>query len=99
MIQRAISRIIIDSLREESNRIGWKGVLHKFTRGESEAIKLQESVPINLWTKDFSGEKLLPALIKTYKFQEDYRYLMIFFPPALRGSVDLDVRLLSEAID
>ena len=79
------------------------GLLEKkrvsFAAGESSTYRVQESLPVNLWTLDRAGEKLLPALIKTYKFQEDYRYLMIFFPPALRGSADLDVRLLSEAID
>jgi hypothetical protein len=70
----------------------------KVNRGKSEAIKVQESMPISLWTPDFRGERLLPALIKTYQFQANHRYLMIFFPPVLRGSVDLDVRFLSEKV-
>ncbi len=54
---------------------------------------------MNLWARGFDGKKLLPALIKTYRFRPDHRYLMILFPPALRGSVDLDVRLLDEAAE
>ncbi len=71
----------------------------KLSAGESGSYRVQESLPINLWARDFSGEKLLPALIKTYHFTPDHRYLMIFFPPVLRGSVDLDVRFLSEAVE
>ena len=71
---------------------------HKVSMGESEAIKVQESIPISLWTRDFRGERLLPALIKTYQFEANHRYLMIFFPPVLRGSADLDVRFLSEKV-
>ena len=67
--------------------------------GQSNSFRVQESLPVNLWTRDFSGERLLPALIKTYRFQPDHRYLMIFFPPVLRGSVDLDVRFLAEAVE
>lgn len=78
------------------------GLLEKrrvsFGPGESDSYRVQESLPVNLWTRDYAGEKLLPALIKTYKFKEDFRYLMIFFPPALTGSIDLDVRLLSELV-
>lgn len=70
----------------------------KVNKGKSEAIKVQESMPISLWTWDFRGERLLPALIKTYQFEANHRYLMIFFPPVLRGSVDLDVRFLSEKV-
>ena len=70
----------------------------KVSMGESEAIKVQKSMPISLWTRDFRGERLLPALIKTYQFEANHRYLMIFFPPVLRGSVDLDVRFLSEKV-
>jgi hypothetical protein len=71
----------------------------KLSIGESGSYRVQESLPINLWTRDFSGEKLLPALIKTYQFKPNHRYLMIFFPPVLRGSVELDVRILSEAVN
>tara|TARA_B100000497_G_scaffold113960_1_gene136174 strand:+ start:173 stop:862 length:690 start_codon:yes stop_codon:yes gene_type:complete len=70
----------------------------KVSMGESEAIKVQKSMPISLWTQDFRGERLLPALIKTYQFEANHRYLMIFFPPVLRGSADLDVRFLSEKV-
>ena len=68
----------------------------KVNVGESEAIKVQKSMPISLWTREFRCERQLPALIKTYQFQANHRYLMIFFPPVLRGSVDLDVRFLSD---
>lgn len=71
----------------------------KLSAGESGSYRVQESLPVNLWTRDFSGDRLLPALLKTYHFAPDHRYLMIFFPPVLRGSVDLDVRLLSEAVE
>ena len=71
----------------------------KIERGESDSIKVQESLPVNLWTRDFSGERLLPALIKTYRFEPNHRYLMIFFPPVLRGSSDLDTRFLSEKLE
>ena len=71
----------------------------KLIAGESGSYRVQESLPVNLWSRDFSGEKLLPALIKTYHFNPDHRYLMIFFPPVLRGSVDLDVRFLREAVE
>lgn len=70
----------------------------KVSMGESGAIKVQKSMPISLWTRDFRGERLLPALIKTYQFEANHRYLMIFFPPVLRGSADLDVRFLSEKV-
>ncbi|HKK18915.1 MAG TPA: hypothetical protein VJ952_09580 [Opitutales bacterium] len=71
----------------------------KLNRGESDSFRVQESLPINLWTRDFSGERLLPALIKTYSFEANHRYLMIFFPPVLRGSSDLDVRFLEEVVE
>jgi hypothetical protein len=67
--------------------------------GESDRYRVQESVPVNLWTRDFSEERLLPALIKTYRFRPEHRYLMILFPPVLRGSADLDVRFLAEVAD
>ncbi|MEM8867237.1 MAG: hypothetical protein AAGC73_03120 [Verrucomicrobiota bacterium] len=65
--------------------------------GESGSFRVQESLPVNLWTREFDGEKLLPALVKTYQFQKNHRYLIIFFPPVLRGSVDLDTRFLVES--
>jgi hypothetical protein len=64
--------------------------------GESEAYRVQESLPVNLWAHGFNGKELLPALIKTYRFEPDHRYLIILFPPVLTGSVDLDIRLLAE---
>lgn len=70
-----------------------------FGAGQSGRFRVQESLPVNLWTRDFSGERLLPALIKTYRFQPNHRYLMIFFPPVLRGSVDLDVRFIAESVE
>ena len=71
----------------------------KLGPGESEAQRVQESLPVSLWTLDFRGEKLLPALNKTYTFERDKRYLMIFFPPVRRGSSSLDVRVLSDALE
>jgi hypothetical protein len=67
--------------------------------GQSSSYRIQESLPVNLWARGFDGKKLLPSLIKTYRFKPDHRYLMIFFPPVLRGSADLDVRFLSEATE
>ncbi len=71
----------------------------KLSAGESGSYHIQESLPVNLWARGFDGKALLPALIKTYRFQPGHRYLMIFFPPVLRGSSDLDVRFLSEAVE
>jgi hypothetical protein len=71
----------------------------KLDKGESGSFRVQESLPINLWTRDYSGERLLPALIKTYTFDRNHRYLIIFFPPVLRGSSDLDVRFLSDSAE
>ena len=71
----------------------------RIERGESRSFRVQESLPVNLWTRHFSGERLLPALIKTYRFEPDHRYLMIFFSPVLRGSSDLDTRFLSERVE
>lgn len=71
----------------------------KIGHGESGSYRVQESIPVNLWTRNFKGDRLLPALIKTYQFQPNHRYLMIFFKPVLRGSSDLDVRLLNESIE
>lgn len=68
----------------------------KLDAGESELHHAQESMPINLWSQGFNSEELLPALIKTYQFDKNHRYLMIFFPPVLKGSADLDVRVLAE---
>jgi hypothetical protein len=61
-------------------------------------LKLKRACRLTYRTRDFSHERLLPALIKTYQFQANHRYLMIFFPPLLRGSADLDVRFLSEKV-
>lgn len=71
----------------------------KLNKGESNSFRVQESLPVNLWTRDFSGGRLLPALIKTYTFKAKHRYLIIFFPPVLRGSTDLDVRFIEEPVD
>lgn len=64
--------------------------------GESKSFPVEESFPVNLWALNFKGDRLLPALIKTYSFRPGHRHLMILFPPVLRGSVDPDVRLLSD---
>lgn len=68
----------------------------QLTAGESAPHSVQESIPINLWTRGYDGERLLQALVRTYQFEKDRRYLMIFFPPVLRGSIDLDVRVLED---
>ena len=70
-----------------------------FMAGESNHYRALQSLPVNLWTRGLGKEVLLPVLIKTYSFKPDYRYLIIFFPPVLRGSADLDVRFLSEAVE
>jgi len=67
--------------------------------GETDSIEIQESLPLNLWTRDFRGDRLLPALMKTYNLEPNHRYLIIFFPPVLRGSTDLDVRFLPDKVE
>ena len=67
--------------------------------GESEPFRIRESLRVSLWTPDIYGQKLLPAHIKNYRFKPNYRYLMILFPPVLRGSADADVRFLSESLE
>ena len=67
--------------------------------GESEPFRIRESLRVSLWTPDLYGKKLLPAHIKNYRFKPNYRYLMILFPPVLKGSADADVRFLSESLE
>lgn len=67
--------------------------------GQSAPIKVDGSNLINLWTPDASGQRFLPALIKTYPFEIGHRYLILLFPPVLRGSSDLDVRFLAEKVE
>jgi len=64
--------------------------------GESSNHPAQKSLRIQLWTAEFEGRELMPALIKRYQFNQESRYLLIFFPAVLSGSTDLDVRALSE---
>lgn len=68
------------------------------TRGESEPFRIAERLKINLWTPDIYRQKMLPAHIKNYHFKPNHRYLMILFPPVLKGSADTDVRFLSESL-
>jgi hypothetical protein len=75
-------------------RLGNKHV--QLNAGQSICHTVQQSLPINLWSRNLNGTELLPALIKTYHFDPNRRHLMIFFPPVLSGAVDLDVRCLSD---
>jgi hypothetical protein len=68
----------------------------KLGKGESGRFRIQKSLPISLWMRDFSGDRYIPAHINTYYFEPEHRYLIVLFPPALRGSADLDVRFLVE---
>ena len=67
--------------------------------GESEPLRIAESLRIVLKTPDLYGGKMLPAHIKNYRFEPNHRYLMILFPPVLKGSADVDVRFLSESLE
>ena len=62
------------------------------------AKQIAERLKINLWTPGIYRQKMLPAHIKNYRFKPNYRYLMILFPPVLKGSADVDVRFLSESL-
>lgn len=70
----------------------------ELTPGESEPFLIAENLQISLWTPDHYKQKLLPAHIKNYSFQRNHRYLMILFPPVLKGSADIDVRFLNEPL-
>ncbi|MGK0456070.1 MAG: hypothetical protein ACJAUA_000360 [Zhongshania aliphaticivorans] len=67
--------------------------------GESEPFRIAENLRIVLKTPDLYGQKMLPAHIKNYRFKPNHRYLMILFPPVLRGSADADVRFLRESLE
>ena len=67
--------------------------------GESEPFRISDSLRIVLKTPDIYGQKMLPAHIKDYRFKPNHRYLMILFPPVLKGSADADVRFLSESLE
>ena len=67
--------------------------------GESDPFRVAKSLRIVLETPDIYGQKMLPAHIKNYRFEPNHRYLMILFPPVLKGSADADVRFLSESLD
>ena len=66
--------------------------------GESEPFRISDSLRIVLKTPDLYGQKMLPAHIKNYRFKSNHRYLMILFPPVLKGSADADVRFLRESL-
>ena len=70
----------------------------KLDLGPSECYPVVKSLPIHLWSPSVHRDKFLPALSETYRCKSDHRYLMILFPPVLLGAVDLDVRLLCEAV-
>lgn len=67
--------------------------------GESEPFRIAERLKISLWTPATYRQKMLPAHIKNYRFKPNHRYLMILFPPVLKGSADADVRFLSESLE
>ena len=67
--------------------------------GESDPFRIAESLPIVLRTPDHYGQKMLPAHIKNYRFKPNHRYLLILFPPVLKGSADADVRFISESLE
>lgn len=67
--------------------------------GESEPFRISDSLRIVLKTPDLYGQKMLPAHIKNYRFSANHRYLMILFPPVLKGSADADVRFLAESLE
>ena len=69
------------------------------TPGESEPFRIAKTLPIVLKTPDSYGRKMLPAHIKNYRFKPNHRYLMILFPPVLKGSADADVRFLNESLE
>ena len=66
--------------------------------GESEPFRIEERLKISLWTPGVYRQKMLPAHIKNYRFKPNHRYLMILFPPVLKGSADADVRFLAESL-
>ena len=66
--------------------------------GASGVFRAQERSALNLWMRGSNGNALLQALTKTYHFKPNHRHLLIFFPPVLTGSADLDVRVLSTAL-
>jgi hypothetical protein len=67
--------------------------------GESAPFRIAENLRIVLKTPGLYGRKMLPAHIKNYSFKPNHRYLMILFPPVLKGSADADVRFLSESLE
>jgi hypothetical protein len=67
--------------------------------GESEPFRIAETMRIVLQTPDLYGSKLISAHVKNYSFKPNHRYLMILFPPVLKGSSDADVRFISESLD
>ena len=67
--------------------------------GESKPFRIAQNLRAVLKTPDIYGQKMLPAHIKNYRFKPNHRYLMILFPPVLKGSADADVRFLSEPLE
>ena len=67
--------------------------------GESKPFRIAQSLSAVLKTPDIYGQKMLPAHIKNYRFKPNHRYLMILFPPVLKGSADADVRFLRESLE
>lgn len=85
------------SKMELSGTVGSRKV--SLAPGESEPFRISQSLRIALKTPDIYGQKMLPAHIKDYRFKPNHRYLMILFPPVLKGSADADVRFLSESLE
>ena len=79
-----------------SGKLGDKTI--ELKSGESEPFRIAERLGVVLKTPDLYGQKMLTAHMKNYGFKPNYRYLMIVFPPVLKGSADVDVRFLSEPL-
>ena len=82
--------------RQLSGKLGDKRI--ELAPGESGPFRIAESLRVALKTPDLYGQKMLTAHMKNYRFKPNHRYLMILFPPVLKGSADADVRFLSESL-
>ena len=80
--------------RELTGKIGKKRI--QLNHGTSPKFKARKSIQINLWMRAKNGHDQLQALSKTYPFKAGNRNLILLFPPVLKGSADLDTRLLVE---
>ncbi|MFQ3223810.1 MAG: hypothetical protein ACI8Z5_000049 [Lentimonas sp.] len=64
--------------------------------GESELVRVDGATPTKIWMQSNDRKRILQAHSKTYNFETGKRNLMILFPPVLRGSSSIDVRLLTD---